>query len=175
MPPEIRPSTGPEAERVSDDVAAFNARIGRLTSSPEFAEDHLAREETALVLDQLHDDLDANSQSVFGDVHKFLPELAEPVRLHDGDMVSGLEYNNGHLSFHGDRFGTLDGKRIDVPLGAHERRSGTVVTADGHVLPFTVEGNHDAEQEEDFPLYPSEGRDPLPPLYATGGLPPGRA
>lgn len=165
------PSAGPE-ETTADNAAAFNQRIRKLAAEPAFQNEHLAREETALVLDQIHDDLDTNSQAVYSEVHKFLPELAEPLRLHDGDVVSGLEYNNGHLSFHGDRFGSLDGKKMDIPLNAHERRSGTVVTTDGHVLPFTVEGNNDAEQEEDFPLYPSENQPPLPPLFATGGLPP---
>ena len=91
----------------ADTVGAFNERIAKLGANPEFQNDHLAREETAVVLDQIHDDLDTNNQAVYSEVHKYLPELAEPVRLHDGDMVSGLEYNNGHLAFHGDRFGTL--------------------------------------------------------------------
>ena len=169
MPGPELPSAVPEN---ADDVGAFNKRISKLGDNPAFQNDHLAREETAVVLDQIHDDLDANTQAVYSDVHKFLPELSEPVRLHDGDIISGLEYNNGRLEFHGARFGTLDGKKMDVALDAHERRSGTVVTTDGHVLPYSVEGNLDSEQDEDFPLYPSERRPPLPPLFATGGLPP---
>jgi hypothetical protein len=169
MVPEL-PHIGPE--RIGDDAAAFNERIRKLTETPEFRDDHLAREEAGVTMDQLQDDLDANRQAVYSDVHKFLPEIAEPVTLHDGDMISGLEYHNGRLSFHGERYGVLDGKRIAVALDAHERRSGTVVTNDGRVLPFTVEGNSDAEQDDDLPQYPTERRDPLPPLYATGGVPP---
>lgn len=169
MPHPELPSSGPE--RIDDDVRSFNERISKLAAHPMFAGDHLAREETAIVLDQLHDDLDTNSQAVYSDIHKFLPEVSEPVRLHDGDMVSGLEYNNGSLAFHGERFGALDGKHLPVRVRGHERRSGTVVTSDGHVQPYILEGNNDAEQEDDFPLFPSETEPPLPPLYAAGGLP----
>lgn len=166
--PEL-PSSAPE--RIDDDARSFNERIAKLAAHPAFGADHLAREETAIVLDQLHEDVDSNTQGVYSDIHKFLPELAEPVRLHDGDMVLGLEYNNGSLSFHGQRYGALDGKHLPVQLRGHERRSGTVITSDGKVQPYTLEGNNDAEQSDDFPLFPSETEPPLPPLYAAGGLP----